>query len=52
MQLQQVDGLVVEWDGQDMELINLARDMGLPIFILYQTEDYELGFRMNWEDDF
>jgi len=52
IQLQQADALVVTWDGKDMELINLAIDMGLPIFVLYQNEHFEYGFRLNWEDDF
>jgi len=52
LKLQRVDALVSVWDGKDMELINLAKDMGLPIFILYSNEIYEYGFRLNWEEDF
>lgn len=52
MQLQQADALVVVWDGRDMELINHALEMDLPIFILYQNDTHQLGFRANWEEDF
>lgn len=51
MQLRHVDGVVAVWAGKDRELIDLALESQIPLYVHYHTKDYVVGLRF-WEDDF
>lgn len=51
MQFQKVEAVIMCGEV-DFDLLDLALSLNLPVYIHYVTDEYVVGLRMGWEEDF
>lgn len=51
MQIATAQCVIINWDGKDEELLALALRKGIPTFVFYETEAFDVAAHFNWEDE-